>query len=61
MEWQSAQQFFLMGGYWGYVWGAYGVGLVLMVGEIVLLARRHRLLLRERTTRVTEVGFEKMS
>lgn len=61
MAWQSAEQFFRMGGYGAFVWGAYGVTLALMVGEVVWLARRHRRLLRERTARVTEVGFEKMS
>ncbi|MEO5732142.1 MAG: heme exporter protein CcmD [Rubrivivax sp.] len=43
MIWHSAADFFAMGGYGLFVWGTYGVALVLMVAE-PLLARRRRLL-----------------
>ncbi|WOB07207.1 heme exporter protein CcmD [Piscinibacter gummiphilus] len=41
MNWGSASEFFAMGGYGLYVWGAYAVTLVLMLAEPVLAARRH--------------------
>ena len=61
VAWDSATAFFRMGGYAAFVWPAFGITAALMAAEIVLLTRRHRSLLRERTRRVTEVGFEKMS
>ena len=42
MIWNSAADFFAMGGYGLYVWGAYGVTLVCMMAEPVLTAMRHR-------------------
>jgi heme exporter protein D len=42
MNWRDANDFFSMGGYALYVWGAYGVMLVLMVAEPVLVSLRHR-------------------
>ncbi|MFO1321861.1 MAG: heme exporter protein CcmD [Burkholderiales bacterium] len=42
MQWGSVSNFLAMGGYGGYVWGAFGVTLVLMVGEIVTVVRQHR-------------------
>ena len=44
MEWGSASEFFAMGGYGLYVWGAYGVTAVLLAAELVLLVRRGRTL-----------------
>ena len=41
MNWQSFDQFLHMGGYGLYVWGSYGVALVLMTAEALLA--RHRL------------------
>ncbi len=41
MIWHSAADFFAMGGYGLYVWGSYGVALLLMLAE-PLLARRRR-------------------
>jgi heme exporter protein D len=40
--WNSAGEFFAMGGYGLYVWGTYGVTLLLMVVEPWLAARRRR-------------------
>ncbi len=45
MNWGSADAFFAMGGYGLYVWGSYGLTLVLMLTEPVLAARRRRLAL----------------
>jgi heme exporter protein D len=39
MDWQK---FFGMGGYGLYVWGSYGVTLLVLVAEIVLVCRRAR-------------------
>ena len=40
MNWQSFDQFMHMGGYGLYVWGSYGVTLLVMVAEA--LSARHR-------------------
>jgi len=42
MNWHSAGEFFAMGGYGLYVWGAYAATAVLMAAEVVLAARRRR-------------------
>ena len=42
MNWSSASDFFAMGGYATYVWGAYAVTLACMAAEPVLVAMRHR-------------------
>ena len=42
MHWSSLSQFISMGGYGLYVWGAYGVTLVLLGGEVIMLLRRKR-------------------
>ena len=34
--------FFAMGGYGGYIWGAYGVTFLLLVVEVFLLLKRKR-------------------
>ena len=35
-------EFLSMGGYGGYIWGSYGVTLVLLAVEVVFLIRRKR-------------------
>ena len=40
-------RFFNMGGYAFYVWGSFGVALVSMGVEVLLLRRRKRVLLRQ--------------
>jgi heme exporter protein D len=42
MNWNSASEFFAMGGYGTYVWGAYAVTATLMAIEPWLAARRRR-------------------
>lgn len=42
MIWNSAADFFAMGGYGVYVWGSFGVTLVCMATEPVLALVRHR-------------------
>jgi heme exporter protein D len=46
MIWASWTDFFAMGGYAFYVWGSYGLALLLMVGEVVLVRNRRRTLLQ---------------
>jgi heme exporter protein D len=54
MSWNSFDDFIHMGGYGLYVWGSYGVTLVVMVAE-TLLARRRR---RQALQAVRETGAE---
>ena len=46
MTWSSASDFFAMGGYAFYVWGAYGVTALAIAVELWVLARRRRTLLQ---------------
>ena len=41
MTWHSASEFFAMGGYGLYVWGAYAVTAACLAIEPVLAVRRH--------------------
>ncbi|MGH8743898.1 MAG: heme exporter protein CcmD [Burkholderiales bacterium] len=47
MNWASWGDFAAMGGYALYVWGSYGVALVLLAMEIVLLVLRKRSILQQ--------------
>jgi heme exporter protein D len=42
MNWQSLGHFLAMGGYGLYVWGSYGVAVIVVCLEIVALRRRMR-------------------
>jgi heme exporter protein D len=42
MNWNSASDFFHMGGYGLYVWGSYAVTVALLVIEPLLAAQRRR-------------------
>ena len=42
MNWHSSAEFFAMGGYGLYVWGAYAVTAVLMVVELASVVQRRR-------------------
>ncbi len=52
MNWSSASEFFAMGGYGTYVWGAYGITLACMAIEPIFVALRHRRARRE----LAEIG-----
>lgn len=41
-NWASWSEFFSMGGFGLYVWGSYGITLVLLVGEVLMLWKRKR-------------------
>jgi heme exporter protein D len=51
MQWNSLSEFISMGGYGFYVWGSYGVTLVLLAAEIIMLRSRRR-----RIARTSEVS-----
>lgn len=40
MQWNSASEFFVMGGYAFYVWGSFGACAILMIAEPFLAKRR---------------------
>ena len=42
MNWGSFAAFIAMGGYGPYVWGSYGVAVLLIALEVALLVARHR-------------------
>jgi heme exporter protein D len=46
MIWSSWSEFIEMGGYAGFVWWSYGVTVVFMVGEVVLLNKRKRTIIQ---------------
>ena len=47
MNWNSASEFFEMGGHGLFVWGSYAVCLAVMILEPLLAARRRREALRQ--------------
>ena len=47
MNWNSAGEFFHMGGYALYVWGSYAMAAALMLLEPLLARQRHRQALRD--------------
>ncbi len=50
-------EFFHMGGYAFFVWGSYGVTALLMVLEVVLLARRKRTIM-QRLARIARMNMK---
>ncbi len=46
MHWSSLSEFIRMGGYGFYVWGSYGVTLILLGGEVLVLLKRRRAVAR---------------
>jgi len=55
-QWASASEFFAMGGYALYVWGAYGVTAIALVLEPVWTARRHQRALAAAAQRDTRLA-----
>lgn len=47
MNWEDWSEFFAMGGYGFYVWGSYIVAFICIAGEVVLISRRRRTLLKQ--------------
>ena len=46
MNWNSVGEFIAMGGYGLYVWGSFGMALVVMLAEVGQLAARRKALAR---------------
>jgi len=46
MHWNSAAEFFAMGGYALYVWGSFGITAAVMAIEVLLLSRQRTRVLR---------------
>ena len=46
MQWNSASEFFAMGGYGLYVWGSFGLTAAVMAIEVLLVSQRRRNALR---------------
>jgi len=46
MSWGSVSAFLAMGGYAGFVWGSYGVTVLCIAAEVMLLMARERRLKR---------------
>ncbi len=42
MQWNSAAEFFNMGGYGFYVWWSFGVTAAFMIFEPIMASRRHK-------------------
>jgi len=54
MNWTSFDQFVHMGGYGLYVWGSYGVTLVVMLAEALMARQRSRAALHAAGDAATE-------
>lgn len=59
MNWNSAADFFAMGGYGLYVWGSYAAALALMFAEPLLARRRLRSALRDAAARAEDAGADR--
>lgn len=46
MQWNSASEFFAMGGYALYVWGSFGATALVMLVESLLIRSQRRRILR---------------
>jgi heme exporter protein D len=52
MNWESAADFFAMGGYAAYVWGSFGLAAVALAFESVLVRHRRAAVVRNLRRRV---------
>lgn len=55
MNWSSWSQFAAMGGYGLFVWGSFGMCVVVLVGEVALLEVRRRALRHEVDDRAVDI------
>ena len=46
MQWESWGAFWQMGGAAPFVWGSYGLTVLLIVGELIVVLRRHKQVVR---------------
>ena len=47
MHWSSMSEFFAMKGYAFYVWGSYGVALLVFIVEILLVRHKRKITLQQ--------------
>jgi heme exporter protein D len=59
MNWNSAGDFFAMGGYGLYVWGSFGACALALLLEPLLVARRHGNVLRSLRARLAADRIDK--
>ena len=59
MIWNSATDFFAMGGYGLYVWGSFGVCAVALALEPLLVSRRHAAVMQSLRARARANKFDK--
>jgi heme exporter protein D len=59
MNWNSASDFFAMGGYALYVWGSFGACALALALEPLLVARRHRSVMQSLRQRAQANKFDK--
>ncbi len=59
MNWNSASDFFAMGGYALYVWGSFGACAIAMALEPLLVSRRYKDVMRSLRRRAQADKFEK--
>ena len=59
MTWNSASEFFAMGGYALYVWGSFGVCALALALEPLLVTQRHRSILASLRQRAQANKFDK--
>jgi heme exporter protein D len=57
MNWESAGQFWAMGGYGFFVWSSYAVTAALVAAELVAVSRRMR---RARALAARDLALERM-
>ena len=61
MNWQSAGEFFAMGGYALYVWGSFGACALALVLEPLLVGKRHGEVLRSLRSQLLADRLDKES
>ncbi|HTN66213.1 MAG TPA: heme exporter protein CcmD [Burkholderiaceae bacterium] len=61
MNWNSASEFFAMGGYALYVWGSFGACALALALEPLLVGKRHHLILRSLRRKVQAEQLDKAS
>ena len=61
MNWQSAGEFFAMGGYALYVWGSFGACALVLLLEPLLVKQRHTEVLRRLRRQLAADRLEKDS
>jgi heme exporter protein D len=59
MIWNSASDFFAMGGYGLYVWGSFGVCALALALEPLLVSRRHNAVMQSLRDRARANKFDK--